>query len=84
MGAFAKQLRGEAELVEAPGGAQTEGVLPVAGREIVVQTGMESDYLIEIISDELHDGMQILNDPEGRNVSNANFGGMMVMGGAGG
>ncbi len=66
------------------GSGQTGFVMPVAGREIVVQTGMESDYLIEITSDELHDGMEILNDPEGRNVSNSNFNGMMVMGGAGG
>jgi multidrug efflux pump subunit AcrA (membrane-fusion protein) len=40
-------------------------------REIVVKTGMESDYFIEIISSELEDGLQILTDPEGRNTSAA-------------
>ena len=38
-------------------------------REIVVTTGMETDYYIEIFSDELTDGLLILADPEGRNVS---------------
>lgn len=41
-------------------------------REIVVTTGVESDYYIEIISTELADGMQILNDPLGVN-TNASF-----------
>ncbi|MDR2514063.1 MAG: efflux RND transporter periplasmic adaptor subunit [Christensenellaceae bacterium] len=37
-------------------------------REIVVETGMETDYYIEIISPELREGLPILNDPEGRNL----------------
>lgn len=41
----------------------------VQRREIVVETGMEADYYIEIIADELEDGLLILTDPEGRNVS---------------
>ena len=48
-------------------------------REIEVKTGMETDYYIEIISDELIEGMLILSDPLGRNVrvsSGPMFGGM--------
>ncbi|MDR3365112.1 MAG: efflux RND transporter periplasmic adaptor subunit [Clostridiales Family XIII bacterium] len=37
-------------------------------REIVVETGMETDYYIEISSDELSEGLLILSDPEGKNV----------------
>jgi HlyD family secretion protein len=40
-------------------------------REIVVKTGMESDYYIEITSTELKDGMQVLTDPEGKNTTSA-------------
>jgi multidrug efflux pump subunit AcrA (membrane-fusion protein) len=40
-------------------------------REIVVKTGMESDYYIEITSTELEDGMQVLTDPEGKNTASA-------------
>ena len=52
-------------------------------REIVVETGMETDYYIEIISSELSEGMLILSDPMGRNVSFSG-GNMMMMGGPGG
>ncbi len=42
------------------------------GRRMVeITTGLESDYLIEIISDELHDGLLILDDPMGLNISSA-------------
>lgn len=41
---------------------------PPARREIVVETGMETDYYVEISGAELADGMEILNDPEGKNV----------------
>ncbi len=56
-------------------------------RMIQVATGLEADYLIEIISPELFDGMIVLDDPQGFNV--ASFSGMdgalMVTGpGAGG
>ena len=51
-----------------------------ARREIVVKTGMETDYYIEIISDELSEGMLIVSDPMGRNVSFSGDG-MMMMGG---
>ena len=47
-------------------------------REIVVKTGMETDYYIEIISDELSEGMMILSDPLGRNVSFSGNGPMMM------
>ena len=49
-------------------------------REIEVKTGIETDYYIEIISDELKEGMLILSDPLGRNVRGAS-GGPMFMGG---
>jgi multidrug efflux pump subunit AcrA (membrane-fusion protein) len=48
-------------------------------REIVVQTGMETDYYIEIISDELVEGLLIVADPMGRSVRGS--GGMMMFGG---
>ena len=37
-------------------------------REIVVKTGMETDFYTEIISDELAEGMLIVSDPMGRNI----------------
>ncbi len=40
-------------------------------RMIKVATGLESDYLVEIISAELVDGMLVLDDPQGFNVSTA-------------
>lgn len=53
------------------------------GRAIAVQTGMETDYYIEIISAELAEGMMVLTDPEGKNLA-ANTGdalpGMGMMG----
>lgn len=39
-------------------------------REIVVTTGFENDYYIEISGDDLEDGMLVLNDPLGLNVNN--------------
>lgn len=39
-----------------------------ARRAIAVVTGMETDYYIEVIADELEDGMQVVNDPENKNV----------------
>ena len=50
-------------------------------REIEVTTGMETDYYIEIISDELNEGMLILSDPMGLSVSGGGFGGFNMMGG---
>ncbi len=41
-------------------------------KEIEVTTGMETDYYIEIASPELVDGMQILADPDSRNVQSNN------------
>ena len=41
-------------------------------REIEVKTGMETDYFIEIISDELNEGMLILADPMGLSVRMGN------------
>jgi RND family efflux transporter MFP subunit len=41
-------------------------------REIEVQTGMETDYYIEISGDGLTEGMLLLADPEGKNVVTAN------------
>lgn len=61
--------------------AATPEELAAQRREVVVETGMETDYYVEIISAELADGMEILNDPEGRNVSNGTAGGMFMMGG---
>ena len=51
-------------------------------REIVVKTGMETDFFIEIISDELREGMLILSDPMGLNVPVMGGPGMMMMGAA--
>ena len=39
------------------------------GTEVVVQTGMETDYYIEISGSGLTEGMVLLADPEGKNVS---------------
>jgi multidrug efflux pump subunit AcrA (membrane-fusion protein) len=58
------------------GEIKTEGIDPEnvsegirsQSEEIVVETGMESDYYIEIASDGLKAGMLILADPEGKNV----------------
>jgi multidrug efflux pump subunit AcrA (membrane-fusion protein) len=41
-------------------------------REIEVQTGMETDYYIEISGDGLTEGLLLLADPEGKNVVTAN------------
>ncbi len=38
-------------------------------RRLDVTTGMETAYLVQIISDELHEGMLILDDPMGLNIS---------------
>ena len=48
-------------------------------REIVVTTGMETDYYIEISSDELTEGMLLLSDPEGKNVVSPDMGGYGAM-----
>jgi len=65
-----------------------QGDGPAAGdgnrREIVVQTGMETDFYIEIISDELHEGMLIVSDPMGRNVNTMSSGPMVMTGPGGG
>lgn len=41
-------------------GKQQGQVQPVTGRRIIVEKGIESDYYVEIISDEITEGMQIL------------------------
>ncbi len=54
------------------------------GTPIPVETGMETDYYIEISGDGLYEGMTLLADPEGKNVVTdplANMG--FVMGGPG-
>jgi len=53
-------------------------------REIVVKTGMETDFYIEIISDELAEGMLIVADPMGRNIRFTGNNPMMIGGPAGG
>ncbi|NLW77844.1 MAG: HlyD family efflux transporter periplasmic adaptor subunit [Ruminococcaceae bacterium] len=55
-----------------------------AGRAIAVETGMETDYYIEISGAGLEAGMQLLADPEGKNVSTSTAGGFMFGGGGGG
>ena len=62
-----------------PGGAGDGG----NRREIIVKTGMETDFYIEIISDELTEGMLIVADPMGRNVSVMGSGPMMMGPGGG-
>ena len=81
---------GETVVYEYIGGAAGRADNPDAEnestrREIKVATGMETDYYIEISSDELHEGMVILTDPEGRNVTAEESGGMggFPMGGRG-
>lgn len=54
----------------------------IVGTPIVVETGMETDYYIEIKSGELQEGMLILADPEGKNVNTGNNPGFIMMGGA--
>ncbi|MFV0413456.1 MAG: efflux RND transporter periplasmic adaptor subunit, partial [Oscillospiraceae bacterium] len=62
----------------------SEPALPAAtGQAVVVKTGMETDYYIEIISDELEEGMVVLADPEGKNVSTESSAGI-GFGGIGG
>ncbi len=54
-------------------------------RMIQVQTGLESDYLVEITSPELFEGMIVLDDPMGMNVATMMGGDMtggLVIGGA--
>lgn len=51
------------------------------GDPIVVETGMETDYYIEIQSPELKEGMRILSDPEGKNVDTGTGAGGFMMGG---
>jgi len=52
-------------------------------KEIIVQTGMETDFYVEIISNELKEGMLIVSDPMGRNVRFSGEG-PMIIGGPGG
>lgn len=53
-----------------------------SGTPVVVQTGMETDYYIEISGTGLTEEMVILADPEGKNVStDAGMGGFMMGGG---
>ncbi|MDL2215576.1 efflux RND transporter periplasmic adaptor subunit [Ruminococcaceae bacterium OttesenSCG-928-N02] len=59
---------------------QGENALP-QGRPVVVTTGMETDYYIEISSSELYEGMLVLADPEGRNVSTGSDLNGIMMGG---
>lgn len=64
-------------------GKQQGQVQPAAGRRIVVEKGIESDYYVEIISDEISEGMQILvpaAESEGMNFSDM----MMYQGPMGG
>jgi len=51
------------------------------GTPIVVQTGMETDYYIEISGDGLKEGMLILADPEGKNADSGSGGGFPFGGG---
>lgn len=55
-----------------PGAAKQGGNTDMAQnrKEIVVETGFESDYYIEISGEGLEDGLLILNDPLGLNVKN--------------
>ena len=75
-------------MVTGPGGGAGSGPGGGAGdggnrREIIVKTGMETDFYIEIISDELTEGMLIVADPMGRNVSVMGSGPMMMGPGGG-
>lgn len=49
----------ETEPAKEPGKQQGQGQ-PASGRRIVVEKGIESDYYVEIISDEISEGMQVL------------------------
>ena len=58
-----------------------------SGRKIKVETGIEGDYYVEIISDEIAEGMQVLvnaNNGEGGDAFNQMMGGFMGGGGGGG
>jgi len=85
LGPFGPGDRSGGPVSSEPGGSGPGGMGPGAGningREIVVKTGMETDFFIEIISDELKEGMLILSDPMGRNVR---VSGDMMMGMMGG
>ena len=80
---------------DSPGGGAISvvGGAPIAGnggagiagrREIVVTIGMETDYYVEIISDELAEGMLIISDPLGLNVRAQNTLPFGMMGGPAG
>ncbi|MCL2539031.1 MAG: efflux RND transporter periplasmic adaptor subunit [Oscillospiraceae bacterium] len=74
-----------------PGGLDPQSSAPAgsadganqAGWPLVVVTGMETDYYIEISGDGLAEGLVLLADPEGRNVSSDSGGlsGSFAMGG---
>lgn len=79
---------GNAPPAQAPSGSMTDAAggdmaaSAIVGTPIVVETGMETDYYIEIKSGELQEGMLILADPEGKNVNTGNNPGFIMMGGA--
>ncbi len=53
-------------------------------RKIIVTTGMETDYYVEVTNGELNDNMFLLDDPMGLNVATAQDMFMMIDAGAGG
>jgi multidrug efflux pump subunit AcrA (membrane-fusion protein) len=58
------------------------GTPPAAmGTEIEVETGMETDYYIEISGKGLEEGILIFADPEGKNVSTGSDNPFVMMGG---
>ena len=74
---------GAAQSQGTPAGPTGEGGAPATpqGRAIPVETGMETDYYIEISGEGLAEGMTLLADPEGKNVSTGGGGMMFGMGG---
>lgn len=58
---------------------ETDGKTTTETREIVVEMGLDTDYYVEISSGELREGMVLLADPAGRNVSSG--GSMFMFGG---
>lgn len=64
-------------------GGNRPGSAQAARRAIRVTTGMETDYYVEISGPDLREGLLVLADPEGKNVSTGSGGGMFTMGGGG-
>lgn len=58
-------------------------LVPAGAQAVVVQVGMETDYYVEISSPALEEGMTLLADPNGNNVSSNDSiqGGFMIGGG---